>query len=116
MTEYEKSKIRLTQLFSLPVIDPERPKLRDRVPIENDRLHAKCRKFLTLGKEYAERETFRRQMDNPPANVYPAWCKPTVQRKPLPFETYGCLPGMEAFAAQFPKHLMAPHAKRMGWD
>lgn len=103
MTEYERLKISteaFKKLFSLPVIDPERQKLRDRVPIPDDKLPTKCRKFLTLGKEYAEREHFARIMANPPANVYPAWCKPTTQRKPPPFETRGCLPGMESFYEQ----------------
>ena len=96
----ENERAHLQYLMSLPVNDPERPKLADQVMIRADKLAARARKFLTLSAEYAEREHFARIIAHPPANVYPAWCKPTTQRKPPPFETRGCLPGMESFYEQ----------------
>lgn len=92
------------ELMALPLDNPERPKLSDRVPIKPERLHARCRKFLTLGAVYSERETWcRRQLEAEPP--YPqrlrAVCpvKPTRQAPPLPFESgKNCLPGMELWA------------------
>lgn len=59
-------------LMALPIDNPDRPKLSERVPIKPERLHARCRKFLTLGAVYAERETFRKRMHEKPM-TYRDW-------------------------------------------
>lgn len=52
---------KLGHLFSLPVNDPERNQLRDRIRTPNDKLAARARKFLTLGEVYAQRDTYAKQ-------------------------------------------------------
>jgi hypothetical protein len=77
-------------LMALP-LDLERQRLSDRVRLQGDALASRASKFLTLHAEYAQRRTFAKQMQHPPANVYPSWCKPTVQTKAgTRFPEVGC--------------------------
>jgi hypothetical protein len=52
----------LSHLMALPVHDPNRPRLRDRVGLRGSKLEARARKYLTWHEVYAERETFRKKM------------------------------------------------------
>ncbi len=66
-------------LMALPVTDPNRPKLRERVPYSADKLAAKAAKYMSMAAEYAKRRTFAREQANPP-HVEPWRGFVTVQR------------------------------------
>ena len=93
-------------LMAAPLDNPERNRLREVVRGSPAQMFNKCRRFLTLGAVYAERETFRRKMQEAPppyhvllARVCPV--KPTCQSPAHSFESgHNCLPGMEKWARQ----------------
>lgn len=58
-------------LMATPLDNPERNKLREVVRGSPAQLFNKCRRFLTLGAVYAERETFARKRDVIP--TYAQW-------------------------------------------
>lgn len=55
----------IERLFSLPVRQPGRPKLHERVRKSGPALDRAARKFLTLAKEYAERDAYERARSMP---------------------------------------------------
>ena len=64
------------KLMALPVNNPERAKLRDRVRLTPAQLNSKTASWLTLATEYAERRAFAKlRADTLPSNVYPAWTR-----------------------------------------
>ena len=56
---------RWEELMSRPVRDPERPRLSDQVRLKPETLATRCKKFLTLGAVYTERQTFAKRRNGP---------------------------------------------------
>jgi hypothetical protein len=74
-TYFDQEGKEITQaLFDLPVLSPERNKLRDVVKGDNDSLARRARKFLTLGAVYAERERLEKERaDDAKTTPYRKW-------------------------------------------
>jgi hypothetical protein len=53
------------RLMGAPVSLPDRTPTRERIKLDARKLATRCRKFLTLGTEYAARETFAKRRDGP---------------------------------------------------
>jgi hypothetical protein len=60
------------RLMSLPVERPGRARLRDRVPLDDDKLASRAARFYTLATEYAKRRGFARDMAHPPHRPPPS--------------------------------------------
>ena len=88
-------------LMRLPIDNPERDKLRDRVPFGPKRLDQMTRKYLSLSPEFHVRREPQWWMKTNPEPVYPACSRPPRPAPCKPFESgRNVLPGMEAFAKE----------------
>ncbi len=87
-------------LKALPVDNPERQKLKDRVPGSAKSLERRTRKFLSLSPEFQRVNPVPLdKIPLPQGPRYPAASHGTRQSQPLPFESgTNTLPGMERFA------------------
>jgi len=90
--------------MSLPVDNPDRPNLRDRVPLTGSKLETRARKFTTLRPESFWGSKWRelREPEPPLEQRLNAIARSLGvaprQSKPVPFESgRSCLPGMEKF-------------------
>jgi hypothetical protein len=89
------------ELMALPVVNPERMSLRDRVPYSGKKLATLTKSWLSASPEFTVKRKAQWWMDTPKAPVYPAWTAKKTQLACLPWESGNtCLPGMEWFAAQ----------------
>jgi len=85
-------------LVGLPVDNPERPKLRDRIPLTGKKLEMRARKFTTLAPEFQRSPEPEWWNKTNPEPRYPAHVHGTKQLQCLPFESGdNTLPGMEDF-------------------
>lgn len=93
----------LEHLLTLPVVNPDRPSLRDRYAhLDAKRLELRARKFTTLSPVFQRANPLQvHEWPLPKDPVYPSWTRSSCQGKPEPFESgRNCLPGMKAFAEQ----------------
>ncbi len=89
--------IRAARLMGSP-IQQERIPLREAIRAEGDTLARRAHKFLTLAKEYNERERFAKTRNEPIRQHIPALTG-TARVPCKPFESgRNTLPGMERFA------------------
>jgi hypothetical protein len=85
--------------MSLPLDNPERPRLRERVPFSQKKLDQMTRKFLTLAPEFKPNPIPIDQRPLPKDPIYPAWCRGTRQLPCRPFESgSNTLPGLDHLA------------------
>jgi hypothetical protein len=93
------SKVEFAALMALPVVNPERQSLRDRVPYSAKKLETLTRSWLSASPEFTVKRKAQWWMDTPSKPIYPAWTAKKTQAPCLPFESgRNVLPGMEAFA------------------
>ena len=88
------------RLMALPINDPERMTLRERVPGSDEAVIRRAMKYGSASPEFRSPHVSVLDKPLPKKPIYPAWLGTRVS-PPRPFESgKNCLPGMEAFAAQ----------------
>jgi hypothetical protein len=96
-------------LMSLPVSNPERLSLRDRVPYSAKKLETLTRSWLSRSPEFHVKRKAQWWNTTNRDPIYPSWTAKKTQLPCLPWESGNtCLPGMEAFAAQLNSAIEAP--------